>query len=282
MLLSKIFLVVMFLSLTIPATAQIQEENLFQTRSLSSFSDPELDELADDQNTSKSLYAAWERMIRVAASSDSEDATQAYVSFLEERLNTDVPDWWQSTIMRTKFSKDLNFNLTEVQNSPFQNAGDNLNSQITKNFSIRQDSGSWYFIGEKTRVPLKGFDSSTLEISSKNWTEHCLFLAVRPVGEELVVAFPSGSYSPYRIVRLKNNGDIRWESIVTPRNPPEVIIEQTGKLDDAVEVLETKDHLIVYGIWRGIAYISGFQKDNGAEAFRFSSEDWKDFSGRKK
>ena len=277
----KVLSVLMLFSASSPLAAQLQEDNLFRLRSLSSFSETELDEVADDLNISKSLFAAWERMYRVATSPKPDNAVHDYISFLEKRLNLEVPDWWGNTITRTKFSEGSKLSVAEVQHSLFQTAGDNLNFQITKNFAIRQDSGQWYISGEESRTPLKGFNSSTLEISSANWSEYCLFLAVRPVGDELVVAFPSGDANPYRIIKLKNNGDICWESVVACRNPSEVVFERSGKLDDAVEVVDAGEYLVVFGICRDVSYLSGFQKDDGTEQFRFSTVDWCEYSGRK-
>jgi hypothetical protein len=195
------------------------------------------------------------------------EAVQWFLGFVEGRLRTDIPAWWGSTLL----AAGTYAGETTVFPDTFAPRYGRANGPLETLDGVRVTQASAEVVfrgsGESQRVSTSDPELVKLVAGSRR----CSVLFDR--GRVYVALHRAAGASSYRLVCLdETTGKVIWVQRVWA-----VARMAGGQGWHSVSLATSADLLLVFGGESHGLYIEGFDRTNGAPAFRFCSCYWFEF-----
>ncbi len=238
---------------------------------LSTATRSELGRLASVPDCTTAMAAGWERVRRTMPETEQEDAVtpdllaiSRFLGLIEGRLQVPLPKTWEETVksavgrgQKTIWFPRWDLVLVERRFTPW---------------SFTRDGDHWLVKNENQLIKLPAEDAMV-----SNVTVEC-------AGESAYVAL-YGSQSPYRLFAIdQRKGKIAWSSKVwgTARVFPRGVIVNTSGSDWHVVTMRSTDEMLVVFGFAGVGvYVEAFDRQNGENRCRFSTNYFERVSLRK-
>lgn len=225
-------------------------------------------QMMNDSHCGVALRAAWERVRRTigeefrqeAAKPDSASLNR-FLGFVEGRLNTGVPSLWESTFSRVRaYRRSEFFFPCEVKQLQYHKT--ELGVAAPRDMSLKRIDGEVLVaIGKQScQIPVTFMQSDKSEYPVD--AACSLFTDTR-----CYVAFHSDKCVPYRLRCFdRASKKCLWTARVWAAGG---LAQYTGIGYHLVALKEENEKLLVFGIGIDAAYIEGFNRKNGEDAFHF-------------
>jgi hypothetical protein len=240
--------------------------------------------LFDEANPIASVRAAWERLLRsmpapkdVNAFTKADPArSQHFVGFVEGRLNIDLPGWWEGAVRSARH--------WENDGTSFSVPGRMIGlERVPSSWRLVGENGPWVhrrietaeWTGEKreTLVLRLAGDRPRQEFRLSDAGQHLwAYGRINAIKTGTSIIFETQGFDCQRFPLAAfdpQTGALKWKTTVWAARPMGHSGPPLG--DHWTELVVRDGVLYVIGAGTDAVYIEGFQVDNGAPKFRFSS-----------